>query len=123
MTTSLYERLGGAAAVDAAVDIFYDKVLADARINHFFTNTDMARQRQHQKMFLTYAFGGMPGYSGRSMRQAHAPLVEKLGLNDSHFDAVLENIAAALTELKVPAALIAEAAAIAESVRNDVLCK
>jgi hemoglobin len=123
MTQSLYERLGGEAAVDAAVDIFYDKVLADARIKHFFIDTDMTRQRRHQKMFLTYAFGGMSDYQGRGMRQAHQPLVEKLGLNDGHFDAVLENIAASLQQLNVPAELIAEAAAIAESVRNDVLCK
>ncbi len=123
MTPSLYERLGGEPAINAAVDIFYGKVLADSRIKHFFTSTDMARQRLHQKMFLTYAFGGLPGYPGRNMRQAHQPLVQKLGLNDGHFDAVLENIAAALTELNVPAALIAEAAAIAESVRDDVLCR
>ncbi len=121
--SSLYERLGGEAAVTAAVDLFYDKVLADPRINHFFTNTDMTRQRQHQKMFLSYAFGGLPGYSGQGMRAAHAQLVEKLGLNDSHFDAVIENLGAALKALKVPDALIAEAAAIAESVRSDVLCK
>jgi len=65
--TTLYEKLGGAPAIDAAVDIFYDKVLADERIKHFFVNTDMAKQRQHQKNFLTYAFGG----SGTS--QATAP--------------------------------------------------
>lgn len=118
---TLYERLGGEPAIDAAVDLFYDKVLADERINHFFTNSDMARQRGHQKLFLTYAFGGMPGYSGRSMREAHAPLVEKLGLNDDHFDAVMENLGAALMELKVADELIGEAAAIAESVRDDVL--
>jgi len=120
---TLYEKIGGEPAIDAAVDLFYDKVLADARINHFFTHTDMTRQRQHQKRFLSYAFGGMPGYSGKSMREAHAPLVEKLGLNDSHFDAVMENLGAALLELNVPQELIAEAAAIAESVRNDVLNK
>lgn len=121
--TSLYERIGGEAAVSAAVDLFYDKVLADERIKHFFTTTNMARQRQHQKMFLAYAFGGLPGYPGKGMRAAHAPLVEKLGLNDSHFNAVMDNLGAALTELNIPAELIAEAAAIAESVRNDVLCK
>ena len=121
--STLYEKLGGEPAIDAAVDLFYEKVLADKRINHFFTNTDMARQRQHQKMFLSYAFGGMPGYHGKGMREAHAPLVEKLGLNDSHFDAVMENLGAALVELNVPEALIAEAAGIAESVRNDVLNK
>lgn len=121
--SSLYERIGGEPAINAAVDLFYDKVLADERINHFFTNTDMARQRGHQKMFFTFAFGGMPNYSGQGMRAAHAPLVEKLGLNDSHFDAVMENLGTSLQELNVPAELIAEAAAIAESVRDDVLCK
>lgn len=120
---SLYEKLGGENAIDAAVNLFYDKVLADERISHFFTNTDMERQRLHQKMFLTYAFGGMPGYTGKSMREAHAPLVKKLGLNDSHFDAVMENLGAALVELNVPQELVAEAADIAESVRNDVLNK
>ncbi len=121
--STLYEKLGGEPAIDAAVDLFYEKVLADERINHFFTNTDMARQRQHQKMFLSYAFGGMAGYNGKGMREAHAPLVKKPGLNDSHFDAVIENLGAALVELNVAEELIAEAAGIAESVRNDVLNK
>ena len=121
--SSLYERIGGEVAINAAVDLFYNKVLADGRIKHFFTNTDMVRQRQHQKMFLTYAFGGLPNYSGQGMRGAHAHLVEKLGLKDSHFNAVLENLGSALKELNVPGDMIAEAAAIAESVRSDVLGK
>lgn len=121
--STLFERLGGEAAIDAAVDLFYDKVLADERINGFFTNTDMAAQRGHQKMFLSYAFGGMPGYNGRGMREAHAPLVEKMGLNDSHFDAVVENLASSLTELGVSDELIGEVAGVAESIRDDVLCK
>jgi len=121
--STLYERLGGEPAINAAVDLFYDKVIADSRINHFFSDTDMARQRGHQKMFLTFAFGGMPNYSGKGMREAHAPLVKNLGLNDDHFDAVIENLGAALQELDVPAELIGEAAAVAESIRDDVLCK
>jgi hemoglobin len=55
---TLFERIGGKAAVDLAVDKFYDKVLADARIQHFFDNMDMDKQRRHQRAFLTYAFGG-----------------------------------------------------------------
>ena len=35
-TTTLYDKIGGQAAVNAAVDIFYRKVLADHRINRFF---------------------------------------------------------------------------------------
>ena len=45
MSESLFEKLGGTAAVDAAVDIFYRKVLSDDSINHFFDDTDMQGQR------------------------------------------------------------------------------
>lgn len=52
----LFEKTGG----EAAVDLFYTKVLAGDRIKHFFANIDMVRQARHQKLFLTYAFGGTP---------------------------------------------------------------
>lgn len=115
--SSLYERLGGEGAVDVAVDIFYRKVLGDDRISHFFDTVDMDRQRAKQKAFLTYAFGGPNAYSGKDMRAAHA----KMHLTEEHFDAVMEHLGATLKELNVPAELIGEAAAIANSVKDDVL--
>jgi hemoglobin len=119
---SLFEQLGGAAAVDIAVDIFYRKVLADYRIYRFFDNVDMAQQAAKQKAFLTMAFGGPNNYSGQDMRNAHARLV-KMGLDNSHFDAVMENLTATLQELNVPENLIAQVAALAETTRSDVLGK
>lgn len=119
-TPTLYEQLGGEAAVNAAVDIFYRKVLSDHRINRFFDNTDMEQQAAKQKAFLTMAFGGPNNYNGTDMRNAHARLV-KMGLDNSHFDAVMEHLSGTLQELNVPQELIAQVAAIAESTRNDVL--
>lgn len=120
MSDTLYDKIGGEAAVDAAVDIFYRKVLADDRISSFFDDVDMEHQAAKQKAFLTMAFGGPHNYTGKDMRDGHAHLVER-GLNDSHFDAVMENLGATLKELNVPDELIAQAAAIAESTRADVL--
>lgn len=120
--TSLFEKIGGKAAVQAAVDVFYKKVLADERINTFFKDIDMNDQRRKQILFLTYAFGGPNNYNEKSMREAHARLVTQ-GLNDSHFNAVLENLGTTLKELGVPDQLIQEAAAIAETTRKDVLGK
>ncbi len=117
---SLYEDIGGEGAVNAAVDIFYRKVLKDDRIKRFFDDVDMARQAAKQKAFLTMAFGGPNNYTGEDMRKGHAHLVAR-GLNDSHFDAVVEDLGATLKELNVPDNLIAQVAAIAESTRNDVL--
>lgn len=118
--SSLYEQLGGQSAVDAAVDLFYRKVLSDDRISDFFDGVDMDRQIAKQKAFLTMAFGGPHNYSGLDMRKAHAPLVAR-GLNDSHFDAVAENLGATLQELGVGQELIDQVLAIAGSTRNEVL--
>jgi len=119
---SLFERIGGVAAVNAAVDVFYHKVLDDYRINRFFDKTDMAKQVEHLKTFMTVAMGGPNNYTGRSLRDAHARLV-KMGLNDSHFDIVMEHLGATLQELNVPAELITEAAALVETTRPEVLGK
>lgn len=120
---SLFEQLGGAPAVEVAVDRFYEKVLADPRINSFFVGVDMDRQRKHQVRFLTYAFGGSSSYNGRGMRAAHEKLVREQHLNDDHFDAVVENLAAALADLGISDELIAQVGMTAESVRDDVLVR
>lgn len=120
MTISLYERLGGQDAVNAAVDIFYRKVLADDRVNYFFEGVDMEKQINKQKGFLTMVFGGPNKYTGKDMREGHKHLVAK-GLNDSHVDAIIELLGGTLKELGVQEADIAEVAAIANSVRDDVL--
>lgn len=122
MSNELFEQLGGEAAVNAAVDIFYRKVLADDRISRFFEGVDMDAQAAKQKAFLTMAFGGPNNYTGKDMRDGHAHLV-KDGLNDSHFDAVVENLGATLNELGVSDDLIGQVAAVAETTRNDVLGK
>jgi len=122
MTASIYDQIGGEAAVDAAVDIFYRKVLSDDRINRFFENVNMETQAAKQKAFLTMAFGGPNNYTGKDMREGHAQMVAD-GLDDSHVDAVVENLVATLQELSVPAELIDQVVAICESVRNDVLSR
>jgi hemoglobin len=122
MSTGLYEKIGGEAAVNAAVDVFYRRVLRDDRISDFFDDVDMARQAAKQKAFLTMAFGGPVHYTGADMRKGHVHLVAR-GLNDSHFDAVVENLVAALRELKVPEELITQVGSVCETTRNDVLGK
>lgn len=118
--SSIYEQLGGEAAVEAAVDIFYRKMLLDPRVSAYFETVDMDRQRAKQKAFLTMVFGGPSAYTGRDMRAAHAGLVQR-GLSDVHVDVVIEHLGGTLKELGVADAQIAAVAAIANSVRGEVL--
>jgi hemoglobin len=120
---TLFEKLGGADAVDLAVDKFYERVLQDERIKNFFVDVDMVKQRKHQKDFLTYAFGGTDQYNGRYMRKAHQELVEKQGLNSAHFNAVAEDLMETLKEMGVSQDLLAEVVAVATAPQHmkDVL--
>jgi hemoglobin len=117
---ALFERLGGEAAIDRAVDIFYRKMLSDDRVAPFFDSVDMDRQAAKQKAFLTMVMGGPNHYTGRDMRAAHSGLVAR-GLNDRHVDIVIEHLGGTLKELGASDADIAEVAALAGSVRDDVL--
>ncbi len=119
--SSLYETLGGEAAVNAAVDIFYRRVLADAYVKRFFEGVDMDRQAAKQKAFLTMAFGGPNNYTGKDMREGHRHLVKEMGLNDSHFEHILAHLRSTLAELGVGEDLIQQVIDIAESTRDDVL--
>lgn len=120
MSSSLFERLGGQEAVNTAVDIFYRKMLTDERVSHFFDGIEMEQQILKQKGFLTMVFGGPNRYNGKNMREGHAHLL-KLGLNDSHVDIVINHLGATLKELGAAPEDIEKVAAIANSVRNDVL--
>ena len=114
---SLYHRLGGKAAVEAAVDKFYVKVLADKRINHFFEDINMTTQHRRQKAFLSAAFGSPVAWKGKDMRRAH----EDMTLTEVHFNAVAENLQKTLEEMKVPQPLISEVMTIAASTKDAVL--
>lgn len=117
---SLYARLGGAPAFDAAVDAFYVRMLSDDRVSHFFDDVDMDEQIAKQKAFLTFVTGGPAEYTGRDMRRAHAHLHER-GLDDEHVDVVVEHLGAVLAELGASPDDIRAVADLAESVRADVL--
>lgn len=114
---SLYHKLGGKAAIDAAVEAFYVKVLADSRINRHFRDINMTKQRTKQKEFLSAAFGGPTPWTGRDMRKAHADLE----LTEADFNAVAENLQKTLEEMKVPKELIDQVMTIAASTKDAVL--
>lgn len=114
---SLYTALGGAASIDAAVELFYEKVLGDPDLAPFFTNVDMAKQKVHQKAFLTKALGGRSKYQGRGLKLAH----QNLGITDAQFDSVAGHLSATLAELGVEASLVDEVITAIAGLRSEVV--
>lgn len=114
---SLYAKLGGKAAIDAVVDEFYEKVLADPELAPFFVKTNMTWLKQRQVQFFTQALGGPAIYRGRPMGSAH----EHLPIEGRHFAHVVKHLVDALKSLRVPKNLIDEVAAIVAPLKGEIV--
>lgn len=99
---NIYEQIGGATAVHAAVERFYAKVLADERLVGYFPGDRVDGLMEHQRVFLTVTLGGPGRYRGRTMRHVH----QALNIRPEHFDAVVEHLVATLVEWGMPAPTI-----------------
>ncbi len=96
-TKSLYDRLGKKDAIVAVVDDFIANVAADARINAFFSNTDIPKLKQLLVDQICEASGGPCKYTGRSMKEVHTGMKVK----SEHFDALVEDLVKSLDKFKV----------------------
>ncbi|WP_428965412.1 group I truncated hemoglobin [Micromonospora fluostatini] len=112
-----FERIGGAGAVTAAVEAFYDRVLADPALAGYFTGIDMSGQRRHLAAMLTVVLGGPDTYAGRGLAEAHHPL----GIPGDHYALVGAHLTATLTGLGVPADVLAHVDAVLAQVRDQVV--
>ena len=122
MNQTLFHRVGGEAAVEAAVNRFYDKFLQQESIKDFFENVSIREQKNKFRLFFTQILGGPYTTSDIEIRRVHAPLVER-GLNDDHYDLFLNLMEQTLRELEIPEELIEEFIDLTESFRKDVLNK
>ena len=99
---SLYERLGGKAAIVAVVDDFVANCAADTRINTFFTATAADKNRLtafKNKLVdqICEAAGGPCKYTGKDMKTAHAGM----GITDADFNALVEDLTKSLNKFNV----------------------
>jgi hemoglobin len=116
---SLYERLGGHAAVVAVVDDFTANVGADARINKFFANADMVRVKAKLVEQIGNATGGPEKYTGRSMTDVH----KNMGVSDADFTALVEDLVKTLNKFKVPMKEQGELLTILGSLKPQIVTK
>ena len=81
---TLYERLGGAPAIDAVVDELYSRILSDPDLAPFFNRVNLRSQKGRMRAFVTMVTGGPNEYHGRDMKTAH----QRHAIEDRHFDLV-----------------------------------
>lgn len=112
-----YERVGGAPAIKAVVDRFYELVLGDERLAGYFTGTELTPLKRHQVLLISQVMGGPAQYDGRDLKQAHAGL----DITGEDFGLVVSYLAQALNEAGVPAEIIARVGERLGEARADVV--
>jgi hemoglobin len=114
---SIFESMGGHAAVKTAVSVFYDRVVDDASLEKWFDGVDLGKLRSHQRAFLTAALGGPELFAGRDLATAHAGMA----ITDAAFTSIREHLADTLADLDVSPDIIATVSAKVESLRSQVV--
>ena len=104
---SLFDRIGGHAAVERVVDAFYARVEADAELRAVFP-ADLGPGRAKQKLFMEQWLGGESLYSQRygdpRLRRRHFPFV----ISERAAGRWLRHMSEALRECDVDADVRAE---------------
>lgn len=89
---SLYDQLGQEPGITKAVHEFYERVLADPSLQHYFADADIDKVRQHQVQLLSSVSGGPQQYTGRGLDLTH----RRLGVTGEHFDRAVGHLAGTL---------------------------
>jgi hemoglobin len=114
---SIFAEIGGAPAVSAAVDSFYERVLADPELSVWFDGIQLSKLKEHQRAFLAVGLGGPELYEGRSMRTAH----RGQRITDEAYTAALDHLAAALTDLGVQESITVQVIERIEKLRAAIV--
>jgi hemoglobin len=120
---SLYDRLGGVYPIAVVVDEFINRLLVNQVLN---ANPAIAAARArvpapglkyHVTALVCQATGGGCGYTGRSMKQAHA----HLHITDREWQEMVRVFRGVLDHFQVPAKEQQELVAIVESTKGDIV--
>ncbi len=120
---ALYDRLGGVYSIATVVDDFIDRIMVDPRLNAN-PHVDEAHHRVPPAGFkylvtemVCEAAGGPQRYSGRSMDDAHRPLM----ITPEEWQAFLDDFQQTLDKFAVPRREQEELMALVESTREAVV--
>jgi hemoglobin len=119
---TLWDQLGGEAAVRAVVKDLVTAAIADPKVN--FTRNgkytpDVAALEQKLVELVSAKTGGPLKYSGKSMLEVH----KGMGITNDEFAALARHLVAVLEKHKVPKAETDELLAIIAATKKDIVEK
>lgn len=118
MSTSLYDRLGGAAGIAALVDDAMAAHLANPVVQPRFQNIkDLEHAKRMAREFFCAGSGGPEVYSGRDMLTTH----RGMNISEQEYLAVMDDIMGALDKHRIDEATKKDVLAILYSLKGEII--
>jgi hemoglobin len=114
---SLYNQLGEKAGITKVVDTFVGNIAKDARINGMFASTNIPRLKTLLVEQVCEVSGGPCKYTGRDMKSSHTGM----GVNRTHFNALVEDLQAAMSTEGIPFGVQNELLAVLAPMYRDII--
>ncbi|HET7569211.1 MAG TPA: group 1 truncated hemoglobin [Gammaproteobacteria bacterium] len=114
---SLYQALGGKAGITAIVNGMLNNVADDMRIVHYFADANIVNTQHGLVTKLCAVAGGPCHYDGLNMVDVH----RGLHITPAAFNALVEDLQAAMTHLKIPLATQNRLLARLVPMRNQIV--
>jgi hemoglobin len=99
---TLYETIGGEAALRRIIERFVDRVFDDVMIGYLFRAADRARVKDKEFEHAAEHLGGPVAYTGRPLGAAHAPH----RIRGGQFMRRVQILKETLAEFRVPAPVV-----------------
>jgi hemoglobin len=114
--SALYDRLGGADGVWRLLHGFYDRILRDQRLAHFFRDVPVGGLIRMQEEFFSAALDGPQVYGGRRLTEVHAGR----GIMAGHFSLFCQHLLETLEEHGAQAADVRDVVHRVAVLKNDI---
>lgn len=116
---ALFQSLGGEAGITRIVDGLVDRAYADARIKEKFAGTKPGALKESIRKQICQLTGGPCVYDGETMKNSHA----QLGLDKADFNALVEDLQAAMDEQQVPFTVQNKLLALLAPMHRDIITR
>lgn len=119
MSKSLYERLGGKAAITAIVNDLVDAHARNPIVKNRFLNRDLEASKRMASEFMCMGSGGPDPYTGKGLQKVH----EGMNISEREFIATMDDLAEVLENHQVGDRERDEVVGIFMKLKADVLYK
>jgi hemoglobin len=118
MTTSLYQRLGGADGITQLVDDILAAHLKNSVVKTRFENIkDLDYAKTMARQFFSAGSGGPDTYTGKDMRTAH----KGMNISEQEYLAVMDDIVGAMEKQRLSEDTKKDVIAILYSLKGDII--